>query len=118
RRRFPSARRPACASTWTWTRRTSCEDAPPARYNRGMNSEDGHFEEPILKLRPRIEELSALPADASHRREVEKLREKLEKLSREIYANLSPWQKTLVARHPARPYALDYIQALTTDFTE
>jgi acetyl-CoA carboxylase carboxyl transferase subunit alpha len=83
-----------------------------------MNSEDGNFEEPILKLRRRIEELSALPADASHRREVEKLREKLEKLSREIYANLSPWQKTLVARHPARPYALDYIQALTTDFTE
>ncbi len=83
-----------------------------------MNSEDGNFEEPILKLRRRIEELSALPDDASHRREVEKLLEKLEKLSREIYANLSPWQKTLVARHPARPYALDYIQALTTDFTE
>ncbi|HTO77778.1 MAG TPA: acetyl-CoA carboxylase carboxyltransferase subunit alpha [Thermoanaerobaculia bacterium] len=83
-----------------------------------MNSEDGNFEEPILKLRRRIEELSALPDDASHRREVEKLQEKLEKLSREIYANLSPWQKTLVARHPARPYALDYIQALTTDFTE
>ena len=83
-----------------------------------MNSEDGNFEEPILKLRRRIEELSALPDDASHRREVEKLREKLEKLSREIYANLSAWQKTLVARHPARPYALDYIQALTTDFTE
>jgi len=83
-----------------------------------MNSEDGNFEEPILKLRRRIEELSALPDDASHRREVEKLREKLEKLSREIYANLSAWQKTLVARHPARPYALDYIQALTADFTE
>ncbi|HEY7113171.1 MAG TPA: acetyl-CoA carboxylase carboxyltransferase subunit alpha [Thermoanaerobaculia bacterium] len=83
-----------------------------------MNSEDGNFEEPILKLRRRIEELSALPDDASHRREVEKLQEKLEKVSREIYANLTPWQKTLVARHPARPYALDYVQALTTDFTE
>ena len=83
-----------------------------------MNSEDGNFEEPILKLRRRIEELSALPDDASHRREVEKLQEKLEKLSREIYANLTPWQKTLVARHPSRPYALDYIETLTTDFTE
>ena len=83
-----------------------------------MNSEDGNFEEPILKLRRRIEELSALPDDASHRREVEKLQEKLDKVSREIYANLSPWQKTLVARHPARPYTLDYIQALTSDFTE
>ncbi len=83
-----------------------------------MHSEDGNFEEPILKLRRRIEELSALPDDASHRREIEKLREKLERVAREIYANLSPWQKTLVARHPARPYTLDYIQALTTDFTE
>ena len=83
-----------------------------------MNSEDGNFEEPILKLRRRIEELSALPDDASHRREIEKLREKLDRLAKEIYGNLTPWQKTLVARHPARPYALDYIQALTTDFTE
>ena len=83
-----------------------------------VNAEDGNFEEPILKLRRRIEELSALPDDAAHRREIEKLREKLERVSREIYANLTPWQKTLVARHPARPYTLDYIQALTTDFTE
>jgi acetyl-CoA carboxylase carboxyl transferase subunit alpha len=83
-----------------------------------VNSEDGHFEEPILKLRRRIEELSALPDDASHRREIEKLREKLERLAREIYGNLTPWQKTLVARHPARPYALDYIQTLTADFRE
>jgi acetyl-CoA carboxylase carboxyl transferase subunit alpha len=83
-----------------------------------VNSEDGNFEEPILKLRRRIEELSALPDDASHRREIEKLREKLGRVSREIYANLTPWQKTLVARHPARPYTLDYIQALTVDFTE
>jgi acetyl-CoA carboxylase carboxyl transferase subunit alpha len=83
-----------------------------------MNSEDGNFEEPVLKLRRRIEELSALPDDASHRREIEKLQEKLERVSREIYATLTPWQNTLVARHPARPYTLDYVQALTTDFTE
>jgi acetyl-CoA carboxylase carboxyl transferase subunit alpha len=83
-----------------------------------MNGEDGHFEEPILKLRRRIEELSALPDEASHRREIEKLREKLERVSREIYASLTPWQKTLVARHPARPYTLDYVEALMTDFVE
>jgi len=81
-------------------------------------NEDANFEEPIVKLRRRIEELSALPDDAAHRREIEKLREKLEKVSREIYGGLNAWQKTLVARHPARPYPLDYIQALTTDFTE
>jgi len=80
--------------------------------------EDGNFEEPILRLRRRIEELSALPDDAGHRREIEKLRERLERVSREIYANLTPWQKTLVARHPARPYTLDYISALLTDFVE
>ena len=83
-----------------------------------MNGEDGQFEEPILRLRQRIEELSALPDDASHRKEIERLREKVERVSREIYASLTPWQKTLVARHPARPYTLDYIGALLTDFVE
>jgi len=81
-------------------------------------SDDAAFEEPILKLRQRIEELAALPDDAAHRREVENLQEKLDRLTREIYASLTPWQKTLVARHPARPYTLDYIQALTTEFVE
>ena len=80
--------------------------------------EDRNFEEPIQKLRQRIEELSALPDDAAHRRDLEKLRERLDRLSREIYAGLTPWQKTLVARHPARPYTLDYVSALTTDFVE
>jgi len=83
-----------------------------------VNGEDGQFEEPILRLRERIEELAGLPDDAAHRREIERLREKLERVSREIYAGLTPWQKTLVARHPARPYTLDYIQALMTDFVE
>jgi len=83
-----------------------------------MNGEDGNFEEPIVKLRRRIEELSALPDDAAHRREIERLREKLERVSREIYGNLTPWQKTLVARHPQRPYLLDYIGLLMTDFVE
>ena len=83
-----------------------------------MNGEDGQFEEPILRLRQRIEELSALPDDAAHRKEIERLREKVERVSREIYASLTPWQKTLVARHPLRPYTLDYIQTLLTDFVE
>ena len=83
-----------------------------------MNGEDGNFEEPILKLRRRLDELAALPDDVARRREVEKVREKLDKVSREIYASLTPWQKTLVARHPARPYTLDYVEALTTDFVE
>ena len=83
-----------------------------------MNGEDGHFEEPILRLRQRIEELSALPDDAAHRKEIERLHEKLDRVSREIYASLTPWQKTLVARHPARPYTLDYVGALMAEFVE
>jgi acetyl-CoA carboxylase carboxyl transferase subunit alpha len=83
-----------------------------------MNGEDGQFEEPILRLRRRIEELSALPDDAGRRKEIERLREKLDRVSREIYASLTPWQKTLVARHPARPYTLDYVGALMTEFVE
>jgi acetyl-CoA carboxylase carboxyl transferase subunit alpha len=59
-----------------------------------------------------------LPDDAAHRRDLERLREKLERVSREIYSGLSPWQTTLVARHPARPYTLDYVTALMTDFVE
>ena len=81
-------------------------------------NEDTNFEEPLVKVRRRIEELAAMPDDAAHRREIEKLHEKLERLSREIYANLNPWQKTLVARHPNRPYMLDYVSALLTDFVE
>jgi acetyl-CoA carboxylase carboxyl transferase subunit alpha len=83
-----------------------------------VDTDNGNFEEPILRLRRRLEELAALPDDAAHRREVEKVREKLDRVSREIYGNLTPWQKTLVARHPSRPYPLDYIQALMTDFVE
>ena len=81
-------------------------------------NEDANFEEPIVKLRRRIEELAAMPDEAAHRREIEKLQEKLERLSREIYANLNAWQKTLVARHPNRPYTLDYVSALLTEFVE
>lgn len=83
-----------------------------------MHGDDANFDEPIQRLRRRIEELSALPDDAAHRREIEKVREKLDRVSREIYASLTPWQKTLVARHPGRPYPLDYVEALMTDFVE
>ncbi len=83
-----------------------------------MQSEESQFEEPILRIRRRLEELQALPDDGSHRKEIVKLQERLERTTAEVYANLTPWQKTLVARHPRRPYSLDYIQALTTDFVE
>jgi acetyl-CoA carboxylase carboxyl transferase subunit alpha len=83
-----------------------------------VQSEEAQFEEPILKIRRRLDELEALPDDGSNRREIQKLREKLEKTTEDVYANLTPWQKTLVARHPQRPYTLDYVEALMTDFVE
>ena len=83
-----------------------------------MQSEEALFEEPILKIRHRLEELQALPDDGSHRKEIQKLQERLLRTTEEIYSRLTPWQKTLVARHPQRPYTLDYIQALMNDFTE
>ncbi len=81
-------------------------------------SADAAFEEPLLRLRRQIEELSAQESEPARQVEIDELREKLSKLSKEIYSNLTPWQKTLVARHPQRPYTLDYIAALFEDFTE
>ena len=78
------------------------------------------FEQPIAELEAKIEELSHLTTDKSVNVEEEmaKLRTKSQQLTRSIFANLSPWQITQLARHPQRPYALDYIAAFCTDFQE
>jgi len=83
-----------------------------------MNGDAAQFEEPILQIRRQIEELSAMEAEPARQAEIAELRQKLTKVSHEIYSNLTPWQKTLVARHPQRPYTLDFIAALFEDFTE
>lgn len=87
-----------------------------------MSADPSQFEEPINTIRRRIEELSALdsPGDSAPAREAEiaELRQKLTKVSNEIYSNLTPWQKTLVARHPQRPYTLDFIAAMIEDWSE
>ena len=85
--------------------------------NTGLSPEDS-FEEPIVALERRIEELSAYPASRDTQQEIERLRDRLGALRHEIYARLSPWQKTLVARHPQRPYTLDYLRYLVEDFVE
>jgi acetyl-CoA carboxylase carboxyl transferase subunit alpha len=76
------------------------------------------FEAPLLALLRRIEELAAFPGDHVKEQEARRLRQELSERRRTIYAALTPWQKTQVARHPNRPYTLDYIAALFTDFTE
>jgi acetyl-CoA carboxylase carboxyl transferase subunit alpha len=80
-----------------------------------MNGDPMQFEEPILQIRRQIEEVSAAEGDPAR---LVELREKLTKVAHDIYANLTPWQKTLVARHPQRPYSLDFIAALFDEWTE
>ncbi len=77
------------------------------------------FEKPIAELEGKIEDLRHLSSDGGVNiaEEVGKLQGKVDKQLRQIYANLSAWQKTQVARHPDRPHAIDYIAALIDDFT-
>jgi acetyl-CoA carboxylase carboxyl transferase subunit alpha len=79
---------------------------------------EADFEAPLVELQKQIDELAKWPGDREREREARRLRAELERRRREIYSQLSPWQTTLVARHPNRPYTLDYVQALFTDWTE
>ena len=77
------------------------------------------FEKPIADLEAKIEELQALSeTTGSFEAEIEALRKKANKLRRDAYANLDPWKKTQVARHPQRPHLFDYLDGLITDFVE
>ncbi|HYO77461.1 MAG TPA: acetyl-CoA carboxylase carboxyltransferase subunit alpha [Thermoanaerobaculia bacterium] len=83
-----------------------------------MSADPTQFEEPIVRIRRRIEELSAMDSEPAREVELADLQQKLTKVSSEIYSSLSPWQKTLVARHPQRPYTLDYISMLIDEWSE
>ena len=80
------------------------------------------FERPLAELESKIEELRAMqeksqgPGGIDIEAEVSQLEEKVEAQTRLVYAKLTPWQKTQVARHPERPKALAYIEALITEF--
>src|ERR1700730_12450378 len=83
-----------------------------------MQSTDGSFEEPLVELRRRIQELAGFPAGSGQERELDRHHATLRKTTAEVYSSLSRWQKTLVARHADRPYTLDYVQHLMTDWVE
>lgn len=78
------------------------------------------FEKPVAELETKINELKHLAVEqkVDFSDEIKVLEEKCEKLKKEIFGNLTPWQKVLLARHPRRPYTLDYIHLLFTDFFE
>lgn len=78
------------------------------------------FERPIIELEQKLKELKTLPASKAINMEgeIKRLEEKLALAKKEVYETLTPWQRVQLARHPKRPYTLDYIQRLMTDFVE
>jgi len=74
------------------------------------------FEKPVAEIEAKVEELRAAePSEAAE--EIARLELKAGQALQELYAELTPWQKTQVARHPQRPHCLDYVSALVSDFT-
>ena len=85
-----------------------------------MNLNFLEFEQPIAELEAKIDELHYIgdDADVNITDEVSKLKEKSRELTETIFSNLTPWQVSQLARHPQRPYTLDYIIRIFTDFEE
>ncbi|MEQ9209570.1 MAG: acetyl-CoA carboxylase carboxyl transferase subunit alpha, partial [Pseudomonadales bacterium] len=78
------------------------------------------FEQPIAVLEAKISELRLVGTDneLNINEEIKTLKQKSTKLTEKIYSNLNSWQVSQVARHPLRPYTLDYIRYIFTDFEE
>ncbi len=78
------------------------------------------FEQPLAELEAKVEELRYVQADSAVdiSEEISRLQEKIQSLAKSIYAKLTPWQVAMVARHPQRPYTLDYVREIFTDFHE
>lgn len=84
-----------------------------------MDSKSLDFEQPIIELEKKIEELNALAVENEILApEIEKLRNKADELRKNIFSNLTRWQKVQLARHPDRPYTLDYIDLICDEFQE
>ncbi|MGB5542139.1 MAG: acetyl-CoA carboxylase carboxyl transferase subunit alpha [Gammaproteobacteria bacterium] len=85
-----------------------------------MNMNFLDFEQPIAELEAKIDELRYVGDDSvvNLSEEINRLKSKSNALTRSIFSNLSAWQIAQLARHPARPYTLDYIERLFTDFEE
>ena len=76
------------------------------------------FEEPVGVLLKEIEALSLMPRTPERERSIDTLRRRADEIRAELYANLTPWQRVLVARHPNRPNTLDYVERLFTGWDE
>ena len=78
------------------------------------------FEQPIADLESKIEELRYVQTESAVdiSDEIDQLAKKSQQLTKDIYSDLTPWQITKIARHAERPYTLDYISEIFTDFVE
>jgi len=78
------------------------------------------FEKPIIELEKKIDELRNLATGhkVEFKDEIKKLEERLEKLKHQVFENLTPWQRVQIARHPKRPYTLDYIGGIMTEYLQ
>src|ERR1700677_2076164 len=77
------------------------------------------FEKPVVELVTRVKELRELAEnDKQFEPELRRLEDKAGRLARELFADLTPWQKVQLSRHPNRPYTLDYVERLFEDFLE
>ena len=78
------------------------------------------FEQPVAELESKIEELRYVQSESAVdiSEEIDRLSKKSQQLTKDIYASLTPWQVTQIARHPQRPYTLDYVAEIFTDFQE
>ena len=79
------------------------------------------YEQPIAELEAKIDELRYMSSDSDDlnlTEEIQKLQDKSVEMTRSIFSSLTPWQVTQMARHPQRPYTLDYINRIVTDFEE
>ena len=78
------------------------------------------FEKPLLDLEKQLEDLlqSSKDSDLDFSKEIKGIERKIEQTKREVYSDLTPWQKVQLSRHPNRPYALDYVERIFTGFEE
>ena len=76
------------------------------------------FEKPIQEFEEKIIKLQSIESDGDNTQEIKKLLERRDKKINEIYGRLNRWQRVQLARHPERPYTLDYIQGVTEQFIE
>ena len=76
------------------------------------------FEDPIVELERRVESLSGMGGDVATQRKRDQIEVELHAARARVFASLTPWQKTLVSRHPRRPFTLDYVRYLVDGFVE